>query len=76
MNDYRVLEDYAVVFFGSALFKILRLFILAAFSVHFFACLFYRVKVLINNKKLAAWLVQLKKIDCCTENSALYHQWL
>ena len=38
-------EDYAVVFFGSSLFKIVRLFVVAAFSIHFFACLFYRVKV-------------------------------
>jgi hypothetical protein len=45
MMIFRVLEDYAVVFFGSALFKTLRLFIVAAFSIHFFACIFYRVKV-------------------------------
>ena len=44
-DECRVLEDYAVVFFGSALFKTLRLFIVAAFSIHFFACIFYRVKV-------------------------------
>ena len=42
---FRVIEDYAVVFFGSSLFKILRLFVLAIFTVHFFTCLFYRVKV-------------------------------
>ena len=34
-----------MVFFGSSLFKIVRLFVVAAFSIHFFACLFYRVKV-------------------------------
>jgi hypothetical protein len=40
----RVIEDYAVVFFGSATFKMLRLVAFAAFSVHLFACIFYRVK--------------------------------
>ena len=45
----RVLEDYAVVFFGSVCFKMLRLFIIAAFSVHFFACAFYRVKAFSND---------------------------
>jgi hypothetical protein len=34
-----------VAFFGSACFKMLRLFIVAAFNVHFFACMFYRVKM-------------------------------
>ena len=38
------MEDYAVVYFGSSLFKILRLLFIAIFSVHFFACIFYRVK--------------------------------
>jgi hypothetical protein len=38
------MEDYAVVYFGTSLFKILRLLFIAMFSVHFFACLFYRVK--------------------------------
>ena len=42
---FRAVEDYAVVFFGSALFKMLRLFVVTAFSVHFFACIFYHVKV-------------------------------
>jgi hypothetical protein len=41
----RVIEDYAVVYFGSALFKIIRLLLIATISVHFFACIFYRVKV-------------------------------
>ena len=41
----RVLEDYAVVFFGSVLFKIIRLFVVAAFVIHLHACLFYRIKV-------------------------------
>lgn len=44
LNSSRVIEDYAVVFFGSAAFKMLRLFLVAAFSVHLFACVFYRVK--------------------------------
>ncbi len=41
---HRAIEDYAVVYFGSSLFKILRLLIIAIFSVHLFACVFYRVK--------------------------------
>ncbi len=40
----RDLEDYAVVYFGSAVFKIVRLLLVAIFSVHFFACIFFRVK--------------------------------
>jgi hypothetical protein len=39
-----VVEDYGVVFFGSAAFKMLRLFVITAFGVHMFACIFYRVK--------------------------------
>jgi hypothetical protein len=38
------MEDYAVVYFGSAVFKTMKLLLLAIFSVHIFACLFYRVK--------------------------------
>ncbi len=38
------MEDYAVVYFGSAVFKMMRLLLLAIFSVHVFACIFYRVK--------------------------------
>jgi hypothetical protein len=30
-------EDYGVVFFGSAAFKMLRRFVIAAFGVHMFA---------------------------------------
>ena len=41
----RIIEDYAVVYFGSALYKILRLLLVALFSVHIFACAFFRVKV-------------------------------
>jgi hypothetical protein len=41
----RVIEDYAVVYFGSALFKIGRLLLIATFSVHIFACIFFRVKI-------------------------------
>jgi hypothetical protein len=33
-----------VVYVGSPLFKILRLIIIAIFSIHLFACIFYRVK--------------------------------
>ncbi len=39
------MEDYTVVYLGAALFKILRLLLVGAFSVHFFACIFFRVKV-------------------------------
>lgn len=39
-----MIEDYAVVYFGSAIFKITRLLVIAASSVHFFSCIFYRVK--------------------------------
>jgi hypothetical protein len=41
----RIIEDYAVVYFGSALFKIGRLLLIATFSVHIFACVFFRVKI-------------------------------
>ena len=40
----RSIEDYAVVYVGSPLFKIMRLIIVAIFSIHLFACIFYRVK--------------------------------
>ena len=39
------MEDYMVVYLGAALFKILRLLLTGALSVHFFACIFYRVKI-------------------------------
>ena len=38
----RTAEDYAVVYFGSSIFKITRLIVIAVFSVHFFACSFYK----------------------------------
>ena len=44
--DRRQIEDYAVVYFGSALFKILRLLFVATFSVHVFACIYFRVKII------------------------------
>jgi hypothetical protein len=34
-----------VLYFGSSLFKIGRLFLIAMMCVHFFACVFYRVKM-------------------------------
>ena len=40
----RVVEDYAVLLFGSATFKIARLVSSAVLLVHIFACGFYRVK--------------------------------
>ena len=42
----RLVEDYAIVYCGATLFKVLRLIIVAASSVHFFACIFFRVKIL------------------------------
>lgn len=42
--NFRTIEDYAVVYLGSALFKIARLLIVAAFTVHMFACIFFFVK--------------------------------
>ncbi len=41
----RTIEDYAVVYLGSALFKIFRLVIIAMYTVHFGACIFFRVKM-------------------------------
>jgi hypothetical protein len=38
-------EDYGVIYLGSAVFKIARLLFIAMFSVHLFACIFFRVKV-------------------------------
>jgi hypothetical protein len=40
----RVIEDYAVLSFGSSIFKIGRLLFIALLSVHLFACAFFRVK--------------------------------
>jgi hypothetical protein len=40
----RVIEDYAVLYCGSAMFKIGRLLLIAMMSVHLFACVFFRVK--------------------------------
>ena len=45
MNLDRAVEDYAVVYIGSAVFKIMRLLAVATFSVHLFACMFFRVKL-------------------------------
>jgi hypothetical protein len=39
-----MLEDYSVLYFGSAMFKIGRLLLIAMMCVHVFACLFFRVK--------------------------------
>jgi hypothetical protein len=40
----RAIEDYAVVYFGSAIFKIARLAIVGTITVHICACVFYSVK--------------------------------
>ena len=34
-----------MIYLGSAVFKIARLLFIAMFSVHIFACIFFRVKV-------------------------------
>jgi hypothetical protein len=41
----RIVEDYAVAYFGSACFKMFRLIAVGGFIVHTFACVFYRVKL-------------------------------
>ncbi len=41
----RGVEDYGVIYLGSPVFKIARLLFVAMFSVHLFACMFFRVKV-------------------------------
>jgi hypothetical protein len=40
----RVLQDYVVLYFGSSIYKIARLLVIAMISVHLFACAFFRVK--------------------------------
>ena len=39
-----MVEDYAVIYCGSAIFKIARLLFVAMLCVHMFACAFYKVK--------------------------------
>ena len=41
----RAVEDYGMIYLGSPVFKIARLLFIAMFSVHLFACIFFRVKV-------------------------------
>jgi hypothetical protein len=41
---YRAFQDYMVLYFGSAIFKITRLLAIAMLCVHCFACAFFRVK--------------------------------
>ena len=41
----RAIEDIAVVYLGSAVFKISRLTFIALFMVHLFACIFFRAKL-------------------------------
>jgi hypothetical protein len=38
--------DYLIVFVGSATFKLARIVFVALLCVHYFACLFFRVKVI------------------------------
>lgn len=42
---HRIIEDYAVVYFGSSIFKICRLLMVATLCVHIFACIYFRVKI-------------------------------
>jgi hypothetical protein len=42
--ERRAAEDYAVVYLGASIFKITRLLVVAVSSVHFFACIFFKVK--------------------------------
>ena len=44
LHPGRAIEDYAVVYFGSAIFKIARLTLVGTVSVHFCSCVFYSVK--------------------------------
>ena len=41
----RLVEDYGMIYLGSPVFKITRLLFVAMFSVHLFACIYFRVKV-------------------------------
>ena len=68
----RVVEDYAVVFFGSAAFKMLRLFVVAAFSVHMFACIFYRVKDNSNDQDSVVAFYDSKQVDFDVRNQKFY----
>ena len=52
-----------MVFFGSSIFKIVRLVVIAAFSVHFFACMFYRVKQDSNDSDTVADFYLSKNAD-------------
>jgi len=45
LNFINKFEDYAMIIFGPGLFRIVRLFAVVVLTIHFFACLFWRVKV-------------------------------
>jgi hypothetical protein len=60
----RRIEDYAVIYFGAALFKIIRLLSVGTFSVHMFACIFFRVKIAsANNPDDVAAFYQSKNVE-------------
>ncbi len=44
LTTFRAIEDYAILLFGSAAYKITRLLFVALLCVHLFACAFFRVK--------------------------------
>ena len=45
LHSYRSVEDYSIIIFGPAFFKVLRLLIIAMMGVHYGACIFFRVKL-------------------------------
>jgi hypothetical protein len=64
-----------VAFFGSACFKMLRLFIVAAFNVHFFACMFYRVKMQ-DDPNIVTTFYETRRADAnVCKLSLLFHSW-
>ena len=52
-----------MVFFGSTIFKAFRLLVVACFSVHLFACVFYRIKNDSNDPDTVANFYESKSAD-------------
>jgi hypothetical protein len=67
----RVVEDYGVIYLGSAVFKIARLLFVALFSVHMFACIFFRVKVTsaLSPEDVEAFYISKNAADHVRRNS-------
>ncbi len=55
-----MIEDYAVVFFGSTWYKMLRLCFIAGLAVHLFACIFFQVK---SKNENATAFYSAKRVD-------------